>query len=292
MKTISAFLLAFSIGMVLALPSRIVIAFDVGVIWTKYSGNPVIQGGSEPWVIYDGQIFRMWYSDYTGGYRICYADSSDGVHWILHGVVLQKGEPGVWDEYGARRPVVSFDGTTYKMWYLGFRNDGPRYMIGYATSPDGITWTKHGMNPVMTPGGNGGWDEWSLSDFTVISDGTLYRMWYGGYAYYADTARIGAASSADGITWTKYTHNPVIVPGASSWENQHVFPGPVTTNGSTYQMLYSGQGYSYPSEGSRGIGLATSPDGYIWSRYNDNPVLKPGPSGSWDSDSAYSSCVV
>jgi hypothetical protein len=47
---------------------------------------------------------------------------------------------------------VLFDGTTYKMWYAG-GNASWTGQIGYATSPDGITWTKN-PNPVITDIGN------------------------------------------------------------------------------------------------------------------------------------------
>ena len=36
------------------------------------------------------------------------------------------------------------------MWYSGGEQNEPN-AIGYATSPDGLTWTKHGSNPVFVP---------------------------------------------------------------------------------------------------------------------------------------------
>ena len=55
------------------------------------------------------------------------------------------------------------------MWYSGARHGGRQYM-GYATSPDGITWSKYSGNPLT----------WALSfGFpSVILDDGQYRMWY------------------------------------------------------------------------------------------------------------------
>ena len=50
------------------------------------------------------------------------------------------------------------EGDVYKMWYTGY-NGAPsniegkaEYAIGYATSPDGVNWTKHEGNPIFGPG--------------------------------------------------------------------------------------------------------------------------------------------
>lgn len=72
--------------------------------------------------------------------------------------VLNVGPEGSWDEKAVVEPFVIVDGDTYKMWYGGF--DGTNYRIGYATSPDGKTWTKaDDVNPVLDLGEADAWDE-------------------------------------------------------------------------------------------------------------------------------------
>src|SRR5207302_7838415 len=60
------------------------------------------------------------------------------------GIVLPHGSPGEADSVYARAPfVLRDDDGTYKMWYSGY--DGSVNRMLYASSPDGIRWTKHGV---------------------------------------------------------------------------------------------------------------------------------------------------
>ena len=74
----------------------------------------------------------MWYSGHDGSHiRIGYATSSDGINWTKHGIVLDLGASGEWDDYYVSCPcVIKDDDGTYKMWYSG--HDGSHIRIGYA----------------------------------------------------------------------------------------------------------------------------------------------------------------
>jgi len=266
------------------------------VTWTKHSGNPLDLGVgvdvSQPWVIYDGQMFKMWYSVATDpfDYKICFAESLNGVDWSLYGVVLDTGEPGSWDDQWVCEPLVLFDGTTYRMWYIGHGSSESVWSkVGYATSSNGIDWAKHEANPVLVPGGNGGWDDWNIADISAIFAGTHFIMLYSAQASRDSPVVTGVATSLDGVSWTKYPGNPVLLPGPSEWDNRHVWAGPVIIDDGCYKIWYTGQGYSSPADR---IGLATSTDGFTWSKCEGNPVLDVGQSGSWDSGTVYCSCLV
>ena len=76
--------------------------------------------------------------------------------------------------------------------------------------------------------------------------------------------------------WEKHPGNPVLEPGPSgAWDDEAVGYSTVLFNGTDYQMWYSG----YPNQR---IGYATSADGIVWEKYPGNPVLEPGPNGTWD----------
>jgi hypothetical protein len=77
--------------------------------------------------------------------------------------------------------------------------------------------------------------------------------------------------------WTKYSGNPVLLPGApGTWDDIGFINASVLLIGSTYHMWYTGiDGYNGR------IGHATSPDGINWTKY-PNPVLNLGDPGSWD----------
>ena len=73
---------------------------------------------------------------------------------------------GAWDEKWVRYPTVITDDGEYKMWYVGYdRNEVGR--IGYATSTNGIDWTKYPNNPVLDVGSGSAWDSQELESPTI-----------------------------------------------------------------------------------------------------------------------------
>ncbi len=198
--------------------------------------------------------------------------------------VLDLGPPGSWDDAYVTHPSVLYDGTTYQMWYSGY--DSSSWRIGYAYSSDGITWTKSPSNPVLDLGASGSWEDTHVTHPTVLYDGTKYHMWYSGLD--GGNYRIGYASSSDGITWVKYSGNPVLDWGPpGSWDDSRVDVPMVIYDGTTFQMWYSG------NDGSRfRIGYASSSDGTTWFKSATNPVLDLAPWGSWDDYHVYSPSII
>lgn len=187
-------------------------------VWIKHLNNPVLDETSVAWdggtadhheVLFDGKTFKMWYSGWSNNYKIIgLATSPDGIKWTKHSTpVLDLGAPGQWDSGFVYGPAVLYDGTTYRMWYGGVGTQPP-FAIGFATSPDGIHWTKHLSNPVFKVGQPGTFDATWVQVPCVIFDGPTYQMWYGGWDGGKD--HIGYATSPDGINWTRYANSPVL----------------------------------------------------------------------------------
>ena len=66
------------------------------------------------------------------------------------------------------------------MWYAGTNGNTDR--VGYATSPDGIIWTKDTLhNPVLNIGASGSWDDAGVDPGPVQYDGTTFEMLYSGF---------------------------------------------------------------------------------------------------------------
>jgi uncharacterized repeat protein (TIGR01451 family) len=247
-----------------------------GTAWTKSASNPVLGVGAlGAWddmyrgqvaCMVDGGTYKIWYTGGTDGpWQTGYATSTDGVAWNVYpgNPVLPAGPPGSWDEMESDMPAVIKDGGTYKMWYLGCDAGYTACSIGYATSPDGMAWTKHTV-PVLT-GTAGEWDKDFVWGPRVIKNGSTYEMWY------HSNDQIGLATSTDGINWTKYLGNPVLTEG---WDGAAIWGAWVLLEGSAYKMwANSGTG------ATQGIGYATSPDGIAWTMYGGNPVLTPGAPG-------------
>jgi len=269
----------------------------------------------KPSVIKNGATYKMWYNGYSGSnYRIGYATSTDGTGWTKYdnlgsadcgqteanddGCVFNLGAGTDWDSSRVYNPSVIKDGDTYKMWYGG--QVGSTARIGYATSTDGISWTRYAGNNcsgttgngcVFDKGATGSWDA-TWADFpSVIKDGDTYKMWYTGSN--GTNYRIGYATSTDGINWTKYDNlgsadcgqteandNGCVFDkgGASTWDVNYVQHPSVFKDANIYHMIYAGTESGVAAQ----LGYATSTDGISWTRYDNTSSAMCGKSEAYD----------
>lgn len=272
--------------------------------WIKYYNNPVFKPGPRgSWEeksvdcftvgIFEGK-YIMWYvgTPQSLNSQIGLATSSDGINWTRcpENPVLTLGPPGSWDNAILLCQHIIFDEEEnfYKMWYVG-GNSQAIFGIGYATSPDGIHWTKYSGNPVLNA--TEPWEGSLLEGQAVIKTPTGYQMWYGGINAQTDKSSIGLATSYDGIHWTKYPENPVFTPdNPKRWDGYSVDTPDIILDEGLYHMWY--RGWKRP-DGISWIGYATSQDGVHWERDPNNPVLLTSPvPGSWDNYQLYRSRII
>ena len=185
-------------------------------------------------------------------------------------------------------PSVMYDSSEgmYKMWFASLTPyNGAQFNISYAISLDGTDWFVRARNPVLSPGSSESFDSEGVWDPYVIRDGREYKMYYTGFD--GTLYRTGLAISPDGVTWTKSINNPILDVGPRQWETVGSNAPKVYKVDSVYCMLYSGfDGTRYK------IGLATSPDGQIWTKQRGDPVIANGEPGSWDSHSVITNTVA
>jgi predicted GH43/DUF377 family glycosyl hydrolase len=243
-------------------------------------------------IIFDDTLYRFWYGGHDGSiWRFGYATSDDGLNWIKHNdpattdppyaqsdPVLIPGSEGEWDDERIVTPYVLYHDNVYKMWFSGY--DGSTSRIGYASSVDGIIWTKYENNPVKDVGPVGSWNAGGVSQPCVYFDGDIFHLWYGGWDAEEYTS-IGYATSPDGITWTDHEKNPILVRGYNTWDSMQVESPDVLFDGTTYHMWYHGR--NTPAWFSYSIGYATAPyPDSTWEKDPNNPVLSKS-AGEWDS---------
>jgi predicted GH43/DUF377 family glycosyl hydrolase len=243
----------------------------------------------------------MWYVGFrteNGGGKIGYATSPDGIIWTKHPApVLEPGGSRSWDSYTVELGSVIWSGSLYLMWYAGGPFGSSPVAVGLATSPDGISWSKYPGNPVMRRYSGGvAMREMTSQAFLkypyVISVDGAYKMWYA-QGTGTSSSSIFYASSNDGVSWMKRS-SPVLTPSSNlqDWDAVAVYCPTVIYDGSTYWMWFSGgdppsmaisPGQVFASTPVWLTGYATSNDGLSWTKYAGNPILRLGPSGSWDS---------
>ena len=87
-------------------------------------------------------------------------------------------------------------GDQFFMWFLG--NDGRQWRAGFATSLDGVHWTKSKANPILEGGNAEAWDSGSIWGLDVVRDGDRFHIRYSATDRQSrdpQTIRIGYAGS-------------------------------------------------------------------------------------------------
>lgn len=106
-------------------------------------------------------LYKLYYSGHDGQrWKVALATSTNGIRWTKYpdNPILSNSPDSSWDNdtvYGVS--VVPLALNDYRMWYSG-RTFDLRSKIGYATSTDGIHWTKYSGNPVLKLGPPGSWE--------------------------------------------------------------------------------------------------------------------------------------
>lgn len=243
--------------------------------WERHP-QPVLQVGSSdgyeldtlnPYVIFnsDLNLYQMWYSSYSinwpsgpDRFRLRYATSTDGINWNRHENFVLTGSPNPndWDSGGIARGIsIIYADNLYKMWYTG-TDWGTNWKVGYATSPDGINWTKQNNgSPVITPTYP---YELSKVNFPNVEfDNGIYRMIYGASPGDLPT-RFVYATSIDGILWTKLPNeNPILSIG-----NMGSFDS-IVISGSSLAHINNNTSYLWYGGNAESIGLAIRTDTLI-----------------------------
>jgi predicted GH43/DUF377 family glycosyl hydrolase len=161
-----------------------------------------------------------------------------------------------WDKKIRERGFILKEDSLYHMWYTGFVNDNSEMHLGYASSKDGINWTRYPANPIYSKG----WVE----DMSITKLDTTYYMFAEGKN---DIAHL--LTSTNRVDWTEKGDIKILQTNGNP-----ISKGPY---GTPCIWLENGTWYLFYERGDLGIWLATSPDLKIWKNVEDEPVIKLGP---------------
>src|SRR5262249_21099659 len=152
-----------------------------GIHWSE---PPAVVFGPRPETAWEDDINRpivlrkddrylLYYTGQAKGHSaIGYATSTDGVTWkrMSDIPVLQADQP--WEKVAVMNPHVIWDSAKkqFRMWYSGGEQYEPN-AIGYATSEDGLQWTKHPKNPIFIADAKIPWEHDRVAGCQVIRHG-------------------------------------------------------------------------------------------------------------------------
>jgi len=180
-----------------------------------------------------------------------------------HNPIFTSRGKGHWDVRIRERGYILRDGDRYHMWFTGYDGSGPGLkMLGYASSKDGLRWTRLPGNPIYR-------DHW-VEDMMVVKQGQTFYMFAEGRN---DQAQL--LTSNDGIHWKRV--GPLDV---RKTDGQPIEPGPYGTPTAWYE---DGTWYLFYERRDLDIWLATSKDMKVWKNVQEDPVLSPG-QGKHDKD--------
>lgn len=164
---------------------------------------------------------------------------------------------GTWDDRIRERGFLLREGGLWRLWYTGYDPArGGAMALGYATSPDGLSFTRHPGNPVF--------DELWTEDVFVLQHAGGYQMFAEGEHDIAHRL-----TSDDGVSWhaagrldVRTRSGAPLSPGAYGTPT-------VFVKDDTWHLFYE--------RGDKGIWLATSRDLKLWTNVSDEPVIALGP---------------
>ena len=177
---------------------------------------------------------------------------------VVGSVGAQSWESGYW-----WNPSVIYEQGIFHMLYMGCTSDN-ECAVGYATSADGLTWTRYENNPVFLP------DETvspagGVMHMKAFLDGDTWVMLFVPALQKAVFATVIMRATAPAPTgpWT-IDPEPVLKAGTIlEWDHGGIYVHSVVPAESGYMLYYS------PANAEGNIGLATSPDGIHWTKFDD-----------------------
>ena len=162
-----------------------------------------------------------------------------------------------WDRRIRERGYILCEGDTYHLWYTGYNLDRTdTRLLGYASSPDGLHWTRHPQNPIF--------DQSWVEDMCVIKHGDTYYMFAEGRH---DIAHM--LTSRDRVHWQDHGRLDVRMTSG-----EPISPGPY---GTPTVWIEDAIWHLFYERRDLGIWLATSKDRRVWTHVQDDPVIAMGP---------------
>jgi predicted GH43/DUF377 family glycosyl hydrolase len=158
-----------------------------GLQWTKSPRSPIYRRAYAPSLVQVGSEIRMYYihsPEDKRPWEVHLATGRDLFSLKPHPANPMLKVSQAWEKNALFYPYVIREGNTWILFYASYwdrknpEDRKTRTAIGIATSADGLRWTKHEGNPILTPIDGSPYESVYNSSQSVIRDGDHYKMYY------------------------------------------------------------------------------------------------------------------
>jgi hypothetical protein len=173
-----------------------------GINWTRYPSYLLTGEGTTPAIIKVGSTYHLYcMPGNETTFTVQHYTSTDGIHWVGGATVFDTSVSGTPSNFYYFSPFYIDPGGTWYAFYAGVPGQWNLYL---ATSPDGITWTNSGSNPV------------ALNFWGVVMPTKIGANWWAwgqtanlsqGAAAPADPGEGRRASTQNFTAWTNFAHS-------------------------------------------------------------------------------------
>jgi predicted GH43/DUF377 family glycosyl hydrolase len=209
------------------------------------------------------------FTRYPGRSFVTHLVSADGIAWKT------AAEEPVLDNSQVPTALATF---TTAFLTAGYREEGGSWVAyGYTFEgqfSEGSIWRasaaaldgpwKVDRRPVLESGAQGSWDSLRVAEPSLVRTAEGLLLFYTGFDE-DGVGRVGLATSADGVTWTKRV-DPVFE-GRDEWDGGSIGNPQVVETTDGLVMAYRTEA------GGSAFGLARSPDGFVWEPSGLNPIM-------------------
>ena len=166
------------------------------------------------------------------------------------------------------------------LFYQTYGN-GKKDAICHAISDDGIHFRRNPTNPIFHPAGD--WTCGRAIDAEVCEFKGRYFLYFATRDKNYDIQMQGVAVAPGNTNfnredWIQVTDSSILYP-VYPWEGKCIEGASIAKKGDKLYMFYAGAYNNAPQQ----IGVAESEDGIVWKRLSEEPFLKNGKPGEWNS---------
>ncbi|RYG48055.1 MAG: glycoside hydrolase [Chitinophagaceae bacterium] len=247
---------------------------DTGVFLAK---DPVVVNFKGCYLMYYSRKMRYEKNDGMLGWGIGIAQSSDLTTWKKIGEINPAAD---YEQKGLCAPGALIRDGKVHLFYQTYGN-GPKDAICHAVSEDGIHFVRNASNPIFRP--TGAWNNGRAIDAEVYKYNNKYFLYVATRDPTGKTQMQGVATASSNTTfnrgdWKQAVDSSILKP-LLPWERDCVEGASIIKRNNKLYMFYAGSYNNAPQQ----IGVAVSADGLTWTRLSDQPFLKNGQPGTWNS---------